>query len=295
MVSVLSWNCQGAAKRQFCRLCKEICREERPDIVIVVEPRISGVKAERVIRRLRFPNSHRAEARGYAGGIWVLWDAGRTKVSIVHSHTQFIHFTVDTEKGLVEFTAVYASPQEKWRRYLWDNLEVLARHILSPWFLIGDFNAILDGLERRDARGRNGAASKQFLDCIFKAELEDVGFIGPKFTWKSGNKLARLDRALFNRLALVQFPGATLTHLPRACSDHNPIFLRTEGIHSTSPRSGKFKFLAAWVAHKDFGEFVSNKWDKDGAMPVALTKFVEDVGKWNRAVFVVDLEKQVGV
>lgn len=43
---------------------------------IVVEPRISGDKADKVIRKLRFYHSYKvdARARGFEGGILIFWN-----------------------------------------------------------------------------------------------------------------------------------------------------------------------------------------------------------------------------
>lgn len=54
-------------------MLKEYLREFNPDIIVLVETIISGPKAVNVIRRIGFSNSHRVEARGFSGGIWVLW------------------------------------------------------------------------------------------------------------------------------------------------------------------------------------------------------------------------------
>jgi len=45
MMNVFLWNCRGAEKVAFLRNMKELMRLLRPAILIVVEPRISGVKA----------------------------------------------------------------------------------------------------------------------------------------------------------------------------------------------------------------------------------------------------------
>lgn len=42
-------------------------------MVIIVEIRISGLHAERVINFTSFERSHRVESIGFSGGIWILW------------------------------------------------------------------------------------------------------------------------------------------------------------------------------------------------------------------------------
>ncbi|KAJ4831177.1 hypothetical protein Tsubulata_047576 [Turnera subulata] len=277
---ILTWNCQRAGKQRFKNACKELCQEHRPDIVVVVEPRISGRKAARKIRTLGYSNSHRVDARGFSGGIWVLWQDDRLEVEVEATHTQFIHLKVRKEDTVIYVTAVYGAPQKRWRQFLWRNIEALAQRVASPWFLIGDFNAILDGLERQDSRGRNGAANKAISDCVFHAKLHDIGFEGAKFTWKSGEKYARLDRVLSNAEGLVKYPLASVKHLPRIYSNHNPILLSLKGGQPNQIPAKPFKFLAAWLMHEGFEDFMQNEWDGSRELPKALKLFVDkDTGK----------------
>ncbi|KAJ4827481.1 hypothetical protein Tsubulata_006828 [Turnera subulata] len=205
---------------------EELCRSNHPSIVAIVEPRISGVKADHVIHRLPFSNSHRVEARGFAGGIWLLWEESRVQISILFNHPQLIHTRVTYQNDSFLFTAIYGSPQECWRKYLWSNLEALAASINEPWVLGGDFNSVLSGVERRNNFGRQGVANKLFVNCLSNTNLLDLGFTGCKFTWKSGSKKARLDRFVCNTAWRVKNPEVTVFHLARTGSDHNPLLLR---------------------------------------------------------------------
>ncbi|KAJ4834585.1 hypothetical protein Tsubulata_040731 [Turnera subulata] len=249
-----------------------------------MEPRVSGKRAERIIKKLRFPNSHRVEARGFAGGIWLLWDDDRVHITILHNHPQFIHMTIQRQNISFPFTAVYGSPQEQWRRYLWRNLEALAGNVSDPWLLAGDFNAVLTGQERRNRFGQPGQANKLFVECLSKTHLLDMGFSGSKFTWKRGDSSARVDRFLCNSNWRVQFPEASVQHLTRVGSDHNPILL-----HQGSPQPPKihrpFRFQVAWLSHPDFAQFVSKNWNSEGSFHDTSMHLVRKLGEWNQKVF----------
>ena len=54
-------------------LCVVFAEQYKPKIIVLLEPRISGIKADRVVKNLGFDRSHRIKAEGFAGGIWVLW------------------------------------------------------------------------------------------------------------------------------------------------------------------------------------------------------------------------------
>ena len=112
-------------------------------MVALCEPRISGVKADDFIRHSGYDHSHRVEAVGFSGGIWLLWQAG-LEVTILINHRQYIHLQVSDTRGLITWvTAIYASPVPSLRNSLWNDLNYLAANIHDPWVLAGDFNAIL--------------------------------------------------------------------------------------------------------------------------------------------------------
>lgn len=49
---VVCWNCQGARSGQFMRELKELVREYKPVITILLEPKISGKVADETCRRI---------------------------------------------------------------------------------------------------------------------------------------------------------------------------------------------------------------------------------------------------
>lgn len=94
-----------------------------------------------------------------------------------------------------DLVAVYASPNPRFRRYLWPKLNALTTY--GPRLFIGDFNCVLRGDERSAGVG----VSTAFVDWVDSSGLIDLGFAGPIFTWNHGagmstRRSARLDRAL---------------------------------------------------------------------------------------------------
>ncbi|XP_038993416.1 uncharacterized protein LOC120117180 [Hibiscus syriacus] len=150
---------------------KQFLRDNRLDIVGIVEPRSSGSKADLIIASLGFHHSHRIEATGYSGGIWLCW-YDSVEVSILLNHFQFIHFRVSSKCDNASFlaTLVYASLQAMKRRCLWHHIGNLASSIHSPWILLGD---------------------------LMRPLMPQIGK-GPDFTWSHGMAQARLDRVLCN-------------------------------------------------------------------------------------------------
>ena len=59
MLPIIVWNVQGAAGHVFKSVAKPFINVHKPKIFVMVEPRISGVKAEKVTKGLKFEHSHR--------------------------------------------------------------------------------------------------------------------------------------------------------------------------------------------------------------------------------------------
>lgn len=160
--SFLFWNCQGAALQSFRWIFKMFSPNYKPKFVALCEPRISGVKAYDFIRYSRYEHSHRVEATGFSGGIWLLWKA-RLDVTILINHKQSIHLQVLDTRGLITWvTAIYASLVSSLRNSLWNDLNYLAETIQGLWMLAGDFNAILSISECKWSTNNRSQPYKNF-------------------------------------------------------------------------------------------------------------------------------------
>ncbi|KAJ4840913.1 hypothetical protein Tsubulata_001108 [Turnera subulata] len=254
-------------------------------IAIVVEPRISGRKANRVIARLGFNRTHRVEARGYSGGIWVLWKEEVVLIMVITSHDQFIHLRVWIDGNPFWLTAIYGSPNDTLRRALQLNLEVLASLIQGPWILTGDFNALLSATEREGRRKVTSAKLKDFQDCVENNQLIDLGFAGPVFTWHRGSLKQRLDWALCNEFWLEKFEATTVYHLPFLGSDHRPLFICLKALRPRFRKESRFHFQTAWMAHENFPKFVRHSWNANSDWCSSLQGFSQNLQEWNNSEF----------
>lgn len=69
MKSDIIWNVQGAANPNFHKLMKEYLHDFDPDLEVLVETKLSGVQANRVVKSIGMPKSHKVEAKGFSCGI----------------------------------------------------------------------------------------------------------------------------------------------------------------------------------------------------------------------------------
>ncbi|KAL4319829.1 hypothetical protein GQ457_18G007350 [Hibiscus cannabinus] len=227
----------------------------KPDIVAIMEPRISGAKADNFIRRSGFAASYRVEADGFAGGIW---------------------------KSLITF--VYACPDSYRRRHLWTQLLALAPRSFMPWLLGGDFNVIASSSERQGGSERRSGVCPRFNEFLFQSQLHDLGFYGPSFTWERGSLSQRLDRCLCIGAWLDVYVDSVVFHLQKLGSDHRPILLNTGGQRMNN-FSRPFRYLVAWNEHTDFSRFIGDLWDDSKSMVENIHNFHIKSRTWNNDVF----------
>ncbi|KAJ9182159.1 hypothetical protein P3X46_006184 [Hevea brasiliensis] len=147
----------------------------------------------------------------------------------------------------MEVTAIYGSPQPSKRFWLWYQLDNMISSITNPWILIGDFNTILSSQEHFEGSQRRSAA------C---------------FTWKKGNLMQRLDRAIANSDFCLKFLDVSLYS---AASQTN--------------RQAPFCFLSAWLTHESFADFVANNWRDHSSFMETMLEFVAKLKVWNYNVF----------
>ncbi|CAN1135879.1 hypothetical protein LINPERHAP2_LOCUS9126 [Linum perenne] len=126
MLKLFSWNCRGAGNERFLSVFKDYITEHKPNVVILVEPKISGSTADGVCRSLGFDECRRVDAVGFAGGIWVAWLADQIHLDVVESSDQFMHLKGHAE-GMGQFflTAVYGRPSIAKRVHMWANIRRL--------------------------------------------------------------------------------------------------------------------------------------------------------------------------
>ncbi|MBA0707580.1 hypothetical protein Golax_019614 [Gossypium laxum] len=177
-------------ERPNCHVFKY--NEYNPDIISLLEMRVSGFKADAIISKLGSKRSHQVEAVGFSGGIWL-------------GLKEFVDVEIEKEASLKGFEVVY-----------------------SPRALSldgnGDFNAILSVEEKN-------MVMHQVIDVISLVnlwiwpnsmiwDLEALLLLGIVSYFLKGWV------ELFGNDAWLDFsPNCLVTNLPRIKSDHIPILL----------------------------------------------------------------------
>ena len=280
----------------------ELHRRHRPNILIIIEPRIAEARAQDVIDTLPYTHSHRVDPTGYSGGIWLLWNESPTFfVEIITRSEHSIHALVKVHSPSVSFLSiiVYAPPQFDKRILFWEYLQNLARHISLPWVILEDFNDMIYEDEKHGGIPVNRTRISAFRNCMDKCGLMDLGFHSPCFTWTNKSLCwqttikEHLDSGLGNSEWATIFPSAELYHLPRVKSDHCPILLSTDPREQKPPKP--FMFEQMWLTDPSFPTLIDESWKASEQIPSAsssLSRFprrldtlTEHIKAWNKNHF----------
>ncbi|KAK4266953.1 hypothetical protein QN277_023810 [Acacia crassicarpa] len=192
---IASWNCRGAGSRSFPLNVKNIINKYHIDILCLLEPRISGDRADRVCRRLGFSHWIRVESTGFSRGIWVLWNNDAFGITCLTSTTQLLHCQVtDRSNNVMSIvTFVYGETSQTGRLALWTSLRSLAANTTLPWLVLGDFNIYLSPNDKLGGADPPWTSMQHFKDCIDDVELVEAKIQGEKYTWERKGLKERLD------------------------------------------------------------------------------------------------------
>ncbi|KAI9115952.1 hypothetical protein K1719_012882 [Acacia pycnantha] len=112
-LELLVWNNRGAVRKGFAAVVKDMKFRYNLDLVVNLEPRVSGSQASKIIKNWGFKHSVRMEVEGFSSGIWLV------------------------------------CPYEQKRRGLWEDFHEIAKNVTEPWLIAGDFNEIKTLLEQK--------------------------------------------------------------------------------------------------------------------------------------------------
>ena len=282
---IMFWNCQGAASKGFRLTFRNLIKTFNPAMVVVLEPRINGRKTDAFIKNNRFECSHRVEAEGFSGGIWILWNNGY-EVNIIWNHKQYIHFKVFENNSLISWvTAVYASPIPAVRKQLWHNLGEIANRTQEPWLVEGDFNTILYAFEKKGGANKKSSVCSLFKNWFQSYNLCDIEFKGPRFTWSRGNLYKRLDRVICNGEWLNKYTEKMVLLLPEVDSDHRHVLVKFSETDVVSKANKPFWFVLVWPTNENFGNVVASNWNSNTDYVEMVRDFTSKISKWNKVTF----------
>lgn len=158
-------------------------------------------------------------------------------------------------------TFFYGHPIEAEHYKSWELLQRLKETSSLPWCCLGDFNEVLQAFEQDGGDVRSERQMEGFRNTITNCELQNMGFVGNKFTWamtKGGGIKVWLDRRLATQSWIDLFPAFRLVHLKPTSSDHIPILLEWE-VRKMAKFKKSFRYKDGWSV-RDGCETMVKRW-----------------------------------
>jgi len=120
-----------------------------------------------MIKSLGFQYFTKSDARGFSGGIWVLWNDSIGKVTVLSIRPQIITLLIEknNEQPWV-LSSVYANPTPSIREELWEFIEKCTVFDDVAWMVIGDFNQIVSAEEHHDGFLGNSRLAQRMVDTL---------------------------------------------------------------------------------------------------------------------------------
>ncbi|KAK4252840.1 hypothetical protein QN277_010985 [Acacia crassicarpa] len=263
-MNYMIWNSRGTRAQSFLALVRDLKSQYHLDFIAVLEIRCAKTASTGRASQLGFSNMEIIDCEGYSGGIYCLWEPSISHVTILEQHHQYMHILITGATGHTwTLTMVYGAPSCAGRRSLWENLSRLVETVQGAWMVGGDLNDTMLHCERRSSARSHTSYDRDLIRWVDSHDMRDVRFIGPEFTWKRGTSEARLDRMLANEYWFNLFPNASVAHLPFFKFDHRPLLLRLDTKVDTSKPNRPFRFIAVWILHDKFDEFVKKSWAQE--------------------------------
>ena len=178
-MKMIAWNYQGVGSVAFHNHAYQLHHRHRPDILIIVEPRIAEERVQVVINTLPYTHSRRVDPNGFSGGIWMLWNESTScQVEILTHSEHSIHALVKVSSPSLSIllTAIYASSNFYKRQLFWNYLQNLATLLTLPRVLLGDFNDMLSEDEKMGGLPLNRNRVTAFRNCLDTCGLLDLNF-----------------------------------------------------------------------------------------------------------------------
>ncbi|XP_059315722.1 uncharacterized protein LOC132066425 [Lycium ferocissimum] len=240
-------------------------KTSRETIIALTEPFHKDNKLDKYKRILSYHYAH----SNYNSQIWIFWDSN-TDCTISDEDDQQVTCTITINGTPLLITYIYAKCDAQLRVDLRNKLRSISDNYNLPWLVTGDFNCIIDPVEKKGRSLHRMSKCMEFIQCIMDCELLDAGYTGSPFTWCNGwvtdrRVWQRLDRALTNHLWVNTFDTTNVYHLIKTGYDHSPLLIIANSSHRNPIKY--FKFLDFWIEEPNFLNIVEQAWsiDVDGS------------------------------
>ncbi|CAN6551855.1 unnamed protein product [Malus baccata var. baccata] len=247
-MNYLIWNCRGLGSDTVVQALCGLIRKHRPSMIFLSETKMKDHRIDGIRRRMGYSLGFNVSPVGRAGGLSLWWHESLNVIILFSSaHIIDVCFCLEDDRSWVRSTFVYGTLYRKEKMDFWN--------WMTNFF--GDFNEFMWDHEKTGGASVLYNRPGYLNNFLTAANLMDLGFIGPKFTWRGmryGHLVEeRLDRAAVNYLWQNLWPNSLVFHKTMIGSDHCLIVVQSQ----PSARKGKrfFLFEAFWAKEEECREF----------------------------------------
>lgn len=197
------------------RALVNLVQAKKPSIIFLSETLAQQHTIENLTQKLGFTSSFCVDHEQGSRGLAILWNVD-THVDIRNSSANHID-TIVGKPGAVGGGG---------REHTWNLIRTLADQPCDlPWLMAGDFNEVMWRIDESGGNPRASAAMTKFRRAMTYTELNDMGYVGGKFTWYGPYTKERLDRGFQSHTWKNLFPSSRVITLPLSESDHCPLLI----------------------------------------------------------------------
>ncbi|XP_010480531.1 PREDICTED: uncharacterized protein LOC104759285 [Camelina sativa] len=247
------------------RRLKEMRREHFSDFLFLMETKNSRDHVVSVMDWLGYDKVHVVDPVGLSGGLALYWKDMYT-VEVLQSNSRLIDTKIS--KGTLSFfaTFVYGDPVRSKREEVWERLTRLGLQRDEAWFLVGDFNEIMNNNEKLGGPARPEWSFYPFRNMTRGCRIKELPSSGNTLSWGGRREnvwvQCQLDRSFGNSSWFDMFPRAKTEYFEYMGLDHMPIITRFVG--ATGTFRGRFCYDKRWTCKPETDEIIKKHWNMEG-------------------------------
>ena len=283
----VSWNVRGLNARIKKSSLRKLIKSHAPHFVFIQETKMESFNPK-IIKSLW--NDANVEwlfspSIGNSGGLLSMWKSDFFQMNLHSVNNNWIaiggHFPSLNFSGVM--INIYNPCNRESRANIWSAISEFLNSINSPCLLLGDFNEILEPLDRGSQLGSQGGM-QDFQNFIQSLHLMEIGASNGRFTWHSGRSKSKLDRLLVNPEWVSIIPSLSVSILKRTISDHAPLLISAKVV-DWGPKP--FRFLDCWLTNPGCMKKIKEVWENHNKLSFGdkLKEVKKQLKQWNFTAF----------
>jgi len=197
LMSIISYNVQGAKKLQVIQEIKFFTRTQRPDMILLLKTMVNEKNIKIILSLMGYDHFDYVLPNNHLGGLAVLWNEGNIHASVLIKEQRAIDMLVhDSKRSLNSvISGIYALAQSREKDGFLGHLVELNNVIDIPWCLVGDFNELANTNEKKGGQVMSNSKYHRLNNFLSAIDAESVQVNGNLFTWKKRREVETSHRA----------------------------------------------------------------------------------------------------